>query len=94
MEKLKNLLKGKSIKTMALSLCLMALSAPMAFASGASGPTSASAGITTAMGGVKTEFEATVAGVAPIAVGIIAIFLVWKYGIKFFKSITGGGSGN
>lgn len=91
MEKLKNLLKGKSIKTMALSLCLMALSAPMAFASE---PTSASAGITTAMGGVKTEFEATVAGVAPIAVGIVAIFLVWKYGIKFFKSITGGGSGN
>lgn len=91
MEKLKNLLKGKSIKTMALSLCLMALTAPMAFAAEGS---SASTGITTAMGGVKTEFEATVAGVAPIAVGIVAIFLVWKYGIKFFKSITGGGSGN
>lgn len=93
MEKLRNLVKGKSIKTMALSLCLMALSAPMAFASGST-PTSASSGITTAMGGVKTEFEATVAGVAPIAVGIVAIFLVWKYGLKFFKSITGGGSGN
>ena len=88
MEKLKNLLKGKSIKTMALSLCLMALSAPMAFAE----TSGASTAITTAMGGVKTEFDATVTGVAPIAIGIIAVFLVWKYGIGFFTSLTKKGT--
>lgn len=90
MEKLKNLLKGKTFKTCLTALSIMVLSAPMAFASGTG--TGASAGMTTAMEGVKTEFEATVAGIAPIAVGIIAIFLVWKYGMQFFTSLTNKGA--
>lgn len=43
----------------------------------------------TALGTVKTDFDATVAVVAPIGIGITAVFLIWKLGMKFFKSITG-----
>jgi len=43
----------------------------------------------TAFGTVKTDFNATVAAIAPIGIGITAVFLVWKFGLKFFKSITG-----
>ncbi|GEM_PF-2544665 len=43
----------------------------------------------TALGTVQSDFNATVAVVAPIGIGITAVFLIWKLGLKFFKSITG-----
>lgn len=43
----------------------------------------------TAFGTVQSDFNATVAAIAPIGIGITAVFLVWKFGLKFFKSITG-----
>lgn len=37
----------------------------------------------TAIGG---EVTSAIGGIAPIAIGIMGVFLVWKLGIKFFKT--------
>lgn len=50
--------------------------------------TDISSSMSTAMGGVKTDTLSAIATVAPIAIGIMGVFLVWKYGIRFFKSIS------
>lgn len=46
--------------------------------------------MTTAMSGVKTDTLSAIGAVAPIAIGIMGAFLVWKYGIRFFKAISKG----
>lgn len=43
----------------------------------------------TAFTAVQTDFTATVAKIAPIAIAIVGVFLVWKFGLRFFKSVTG-----
>lgn len=42
----------------------------------------------TAMAPVKTDALAALATVAPYGIAIMGAFLVWKYGIKFFKSLA------
>lgn len=42
----------------------------------------------TALTTVKTDSLAALAAVAPLAIGIMGAFLVWKYGIRFFKGIA------
>jgi len=44
--------------------------------------------VVTALSGVAADITATITGVAPVAIGIVGAFLVWKYGIKFFKSVS------
>lgn len=44
--------------------------------------------MTTALTTVKTDAIAALAAVAPIAIGILGAFLVWKFGIKFFKGLA------
>jgi len=46
--------------------------------------------LSTALNGIKTDVSSVIATVAPIAVGIMGIFLVWKYGLRFFKTISRG----
>lgn len=43
----------------------------------------------TSFGKVATDFNATVDVIAPIGIGITAVFIIWRLGLKFFKSITG-----
>lgn len=43
----------------------------------------------TAFTAVQSDFNATVTAIAPIGVGICGVFLVWKFGLKFFKAVTG-----
>jgi hypothetical protein len=43
----------------------------------------------TALTAIKTDSLGAIADVAPIAIAIMGAFLVWKYGVKFFKSIAG-----
>ena len=81
MEKLKGLIK--KCQPFALALVVTALTGISAFAE-----SSVAGTMTTAVGGIKSDFEATVTAVAPIAIGIIAVFMVWKLGMKFFRSIT------
>lgn len=42
----------------------------------------------TALTAVKTDALGALADVAPIAIAIMGAFLVWRYGIKFFKSLA------
>lgn len=66
------------------------LTAVPAFAEGATGGGSSVADtMGTAFTAVQTDFTATVEKIAPIAIGIVAVFLVWKFGLRFFKSVTG-----
>lgn len=81
MEKLKGLIK--KCQPFALALVVTALTGISSFAE-----SSVASTMTTAVGGIKTDFEATVTAVAPVAIGIIAVFMVWKLGMKFFRSIT------
>ena len=48
------------------------------------------AGMQTAFSQVKTDFSSAVGVIAPIALGIAGIFIAWKLGFKFFKSLTKG----
>ena len=56
-------------------------------------PGSAGASVADTMGtaftAVQSDFTATVAKIAPIAIAIVGVFLVWKFGLRFFKSVTG-----
>jgi len=42
-----------------------------------------------ALGTVSTNILAGLGTVAPIAIGIVGAFLVWKYGVAFFKKLVG-----
>jgi len=44
--------------------------------------------LTTALTTVKTDIVAMMVIVAPIAIAIVGIFLVWRYAIRFFKSLS------
>lgn len=44
--------------------------------------------VTTALTTVKTDALSALAAVAPVAIAIMGAFLVWKYGVKFFKSLA------
>lgn len=44
--------------------------------------------LTAALTTVKTDALAALAAIAPIAIGIMGAFLVWKFGIRFFKSLA------
>lgn len=44
--------------------------------------------VTTALTSVQGDIMGVITAVAPIALGIAGAFLVWKYGMKFFKGIS------
>lgn len=44
--------------------------------------------LTNALTTVRTDALAALAAIAPIAIGIMGAFLVWKFGVKFFKSLA------
>lgn len=44
--------------------------------------------LTTAMSGIATDVQAGIAGVLPVALGILGTILVVKIGIRVFKSVT------
>lgn len=43
--------------------------------------------LTTSLTTVKTDSLSALLVVAPIAVAILGAFLVWKFGIRFFKGL-------
>lgn len=45
--------------------------------------------IVTALQGVASNAQTVINDVAPIGVGILGIFLVWRLGIRMFKSLAG-----
>lgn len=46
--------------------------------------------LSTALTSIQTDVTSVIGTVAPIAVSIMGIFLVWRYGIRFFKTISKG----
>ena len=44
--------------------------------------------VATALSTIATNITNTISAVAPVAVGIVGVFLVWKFGIRFFKSVA------
>lgn len=44
--------------------------------------------VATALTTIATNITNTINAVAPVAVGIVGLFLVWKFGIRFFKSVA------
>lgn len=44
--------------------------------------------MTTALTTIKTDAIAALAAIAPVAIGIMGAFLIWKYGVKFFKGLA------
>lgn len=48
----------------------------------------ANATVVSSLSNVTGEIVATINGVAPTAITVMGVFLVWKAGIKFFKTLT------
>lgn len=72
-----------------LAAPVAALAVPaVAFAEDSSGGMTAS--MQTAFGQVQSDFGSAVGVIAPIALGIAGIFIAWKLGFRFFKSLTKG----
>lgn len=46
--------------------------------------------ITSALAEVANNANTVISDVAPIAIGIAGVFLVWKLGMSFFKSMSKG----
>lgn len=44
--------------------------------------------VASALSTIATDITTTITAVAPVAVGIVGVFLVWKFGIRFFKSVA------
>lgn len=44
--------------------------------------------LTTALTAVKTDVLGAIAAAAPVGLTIMGTFLAWRYGTKFFKSIS------
>lgn len=48
----------------------------------------ASSSVTTSLTTIATQITSTIGEIAPIAIGIAGLFLVWKFGMRFFKSVA------
>lgn len=44
--------------------------------------------VTTALTTVAGDITDVIGAIAPIALGIVGVFLVWRYGMRFFKSLS------
>ena len=53
------------------------------------GGTDVAAALGDSMGTLKDDALSAIATVAPYGIAIMGAFLVWKYGVRFFKSISG-----
>lgn len=80
------LLKGKMHKTMGLLTLLSVLALPMfSFADSSAHDMSA---VTEAFTGLSSSLMGVLTSVGTIAVGIMAVFLGWKYGRKLFNQVA------
>lgn len=74
---------GKLIlTTLALGFILM----PVSHASEGTVDTAA---LTSALTSIADSVKGVISQVAPVALSVTAVFLVWKYGVKFFKGLLG-----
>lgn len=62
------------------------LAGSSAFAEGTATTTSES--ITASLTTIANDITSTIGAIAPIAMGVAGLFLAWRYGMKFFKSVS------
>lgn len=44
--------------------------------------------VISALQNVANDIMGVLTGIAPVALGVVGVFLVWRYGTRFFKSIS------
>lgn len=66
-----------------MSMMSLMVLAGSAFAEGV-----ADTSVVTSMTSLKDDLVATLQSVAPLAIGIMAIFLAWRYGKRLFKTVA------
>lgn len=44
--------------------------------------------VSAALEATASDITGVLASVAPIGLGIVGVFLAWRYGIRFFKSLS------
>lgn len=44
--------------------------------------------VTSALQSVAGDITGVLNAIAPIGIGIVGVFLVWRYGIRFFKALS------
>lgn len=44
--------------------------------------------VTNALESVAGDITGVLGAIAPVALGIVGVFLVWRYGMRFFKSLS------
>lgn len=44
--------------------------------------------VVSALTSVAGDITNTITQIAPVACGIVGVFLAWKFGIRFFKSVA------
>lgn len=44
--------------------------------------------VTSSLTTVADDITGVLGAIAPIALGIVGVFLVWRYGMRFFKSLS------
>lgn len=79
--------RGKKIVTLILSLVVVFSLAAVSFAEGVG---DVSDGIGDALETVQGDVLNVIKTVAPYGIAIMGAFLVWRYGLKFFNSISKG----
>lgn len=84
MDKFKEFIGTKTAKVGVVTVGVLPLLT--SFASAAEGDTSSA--ITTALTATAGEITTTIASIGPIALTVAGTFLVWRYGMRFFKSIS------
>ncbi|MEG1810318.1 MAG: hypothetical protein RR232_01040 [Clostridia bacterium] len=80
-------IKAKRILSVVCVLVVSFAFAAVAFAAEGDAATSTQA-MTTAFTTIKSDLMSAVGVIAPIAIGIFGVFLLWKYGKKIFKTIA------
>lgn len=50
--------------------------------------TTSTAGVSTALTTVASQMTGVIGDVAPIALGVAGAYMVWRFGIKFFKGLA------
>lgn len=84
---LKLLDKHKKTVIMILALVFVFALSAFVFAEG-TGPIDVTEALGESLGGVKDDALNAIVTVAPFGIAIMGAFLVWRYGIRFFKSLS------
>ena len=80
------LVKHKKTIVMLLALVFVFSMSALVFADDG---TDVAAALGDSMGTLKDDALSAIATVAPYGIAIMGAFLVWRYGVRFFKSISG-----